>query len=124
MFLPLGIYGQRLELWHLCLLVRTLIYICRMSRGGLRLTYLEREQPVHAHHSCSLRVDTQGGSHLAPYVGGVADEVSMVAPARETWMENRQGNFFFFFKIYLSLAALSLHCFAQTFSNWQVGPAL
>ena len=84
MFLPLGIYGQWLELWHLCLLVRTLKYICRISDGGLHLTYLGREQPVHAHHSCSLQVGTQGGSHLAPYLGGAADEVSVTAPSQET----------------------------------------
>lgn len=84
MFLPLGIYGLWLELWHLCLLVRTLKYICHISHGGLHLTNLGREQPVHAHHSCSLRVGTPGGSHLTPYLGGVADEVSVMAPYRET----------------------------------------
>ena len=31
---------------------------------------------------------------MAPYLGGAADEVSFMAPARDTWTENHQGIFF------------------------------
>ena len=73
---------------------------------------LSLERTAGARPSLMLPAGGRGASHLTPYLGRAADEVSFVAPARETWTENRQG-IFFFLRLFIYLAARSLRCFAQ-----------
>ena len=76
---------------------------------------LSLERTAGACPSLMLPAGGRGASHLAPYLGRAADEVSFVAPARETWTENRQGIFFFKIIYLFGCTESSLLCTA--FSN-------